>query len=832
MKDENYIPKILERISTWNKWDLHIHTPATNKMVQNDYKNPLLFTPAKFVDEMLDKKIKLAAITDHNIFDKDQFEKLCVEVNDRRLKDDIYLKLLPGVEINVKFSNPQDKSIHFILIFNDNVNYDDLVLAINTLNTEIGFSRGNPANATIKQIAETFSKFEYTVSIHLGKASNKPEAVNYDEFLKIYIGGFIDICENNPANTEKNIQYLEKRLESILTDEKKNNTYIVGSDNHDITVYPLCEGTRDIPKITYYKSIPSFEGLKLVITDSSRIYNSDDDTLPKYITNGKDINKIEAIRIESDKFECDDIYFARELNTIIGPRTSGKSLFINIIKKILENDYDKNKYQDYMDSLKIKIKTFDDKEFIDSSSVQLEIVSQNSLMKELDDTKVNKDFFENDYIKKLFEGLSIDNDILIQTFNKEIGDELSFLSNLVLLKDKIDDFKTPNTYLKSYANFHKGESKLKDFYTKISLAKNFTLANEQNDLKIKYIDESIKKIELIIDGDVYDILTPEMKQNLFDIKKYIINKKAEINKLKNVLEKIKLLDMSKYKPYDIDMNFVKNHSDFITKIKNIAIIKSKLDKLLKSDKLFINRTFKINGKEEYEKSTKINDFIFKCYVKYNIDFHSTKDSSEHIITKRFYNNDIKSGWSELVKKAFTKKLDQNVLFKSGDIDVIKQDILKKIPKVTSTILDDKGTDINFTSPGNRASILITIILENTENKILVLDQPEDNLDSKFIYDEIVERVKKLKNNRQIFIVTHNANIVVNSDSENIIACSNNDNIISYQYGAIEFGNKVFKYKNMKDYILDTLEGGRIAFENRNAKYFLKGMVNISETNNR
>lgn len=188
-----------------------------------------------------------------------------------------------------------------------------------------------------------------------------------------------------------------------------------------------------------------------------------------------------------------------------------------------------------------------------------------------------------------------------------------------------------------------------------------------------------------------------------------------------------------------------------------------------------------------------------------------------------YTEDTRDGWANLIKKVFLGKLKNGVLFKNNNnADSIVQEILKKIPKPYKTIVDSKGVDINNTSPGNRASILITVILENQENKILIIDQPEDNLDSKFIYEEIVSRLKNLKTTRQIFLVTHNANIVVNSDSENVICCKNTDNTITYEYGAIEYRGKVFENNNMKEFILDNLEGTKEAFKTRSEKYFLKG----------
>ena len=350
--DEVQKTNVISKISTWNKWDLHIHTPVTNRMVKNDYNNQELFSEELFVNKMYENEIKLAVITDHNIFDKEKYELILKEVSERNEKENKYLCILPGVEINVEFLTPQQDSIHFILIFDDNENLSDIEKAVEQLNTKIGYTKGNAKNATVKEIADNFSKFNYIVSIHLGKSSNVPRKQNYDEFLKLYIGGFINICENNPANKIKNKEHLEKMLDEI-TDKKNDSIYIVASDNHDISKYPLCENYDFNPKISFFKAIPSFEGLKMAITEPSRIYNSEDNCPPDYINFDNDLTKIEAIRIESPYIETTDIYFGRELNSIIGSRTSGKSLLINILKYALTGDYDDKKYEHYIKDIKI-----------------------------------------------------------------------------------------------------------------------------------------------------------------------------------------------------------------------------------------------------------------------------------------------------------------------------------------------------------------------------------------------------------------------------------------------------------------------------------------------
>lgn len=112
------------------------------------------------------------------------------------------------------------------------------------------------------------------------------------------------------------------------------------------------------------------------------------------------------------------------------------------------------------------------------------------------------------------------------------------------------------------------------------------------------------------------------------------------------------------------------------------------------------------------------------------------------------------------------------------------------------------------SPGQKTAAILSFLLTyGTEP--LILDQPEDDLENRLIYDLIVSQLKSIKLKRQVIIVTHNANIVVNGDSENIIPLiigSNAQTNISGQGGLQE--------KVIRDGICDVLEGGTEAFKLR------------------
>ena len=94
--------------------------------------------------------------------------------------------------------------------------------------------------------------------------------------------------------------------------------------------------------------------------------------------------------------------------------------------------------------------------------------------------------------------------------------------------------------------------------------------------------------------------------------------------------------------------------------------------------------------------------------------------------------------------------------------------------VTKTVTASEGASktvnrpLNHLSLGQQQSILLAILLQSKSKVPLLIDQPEDNLDSEFIYKSIVANLRKIKEYRQVIIVTHNPNIAVLGDAELII----------------------------------------------------------------
>jgi energy-coupling factor transporter ATP-binding protein EcfA2 len=114
------------------------------------------------------------------------------------------------------------------------------------------------------------------------------------------------------------------------------------------------------------------------------------------------------------------------------------------------------------------------------------------------------------------------------------------------------------------------------------------------------------------------------------------------------------------------------------------------------------------------------------------------------------------------------------------------------------------------SMGERAIVLLKILL-GLDDKPLLIDQPEEHLDNRYIYDELMPAFRSAKTRRQIIIATHNANLVVNTDAEQIIVAEHSNGTLSYQAGSLED-------LNIRESITTILEGGDQAFKKREEKY--------------
>lgn len=152
----------------------------------------------------------------------------------------------------------------------------------------------------------------------------------------------------------------------------------------------------------------------------------------------------------------------------------------------------------------------------------------------------------------------------------------------------------------------------------------------------------------------------------------------------------------------------------------------------------------------------------------------------------------------------------------------------------SFVVRYRDDEIARMSPGKRGLVLLNLILHlsNASHPILI-DQPEDNLDNRTIYDQLNVFIRERKSKRQIIMVTHNANLVVAADSECVIVANqagqqanleNDKYRFEYCSGSLEFTYNdearvgMLNKKGIRQHVCEILEGGIVAFKERELKY--------------
>lgn len=125
-----------------------------------------------------------------------------------------------------------------------------------------------------------------------------------------------------------------------------------------------------------------------------------------------------------------------------------------------------------------------------------------------------------------------------------------------------------------------------------------------------------------------------------------------------------------------------------------------------------------------------------------------------------------------------------------------------------------GRDLTELSPGERGIVLLIFYLAlSKESKPIIIDQPEDNLDNQSVFSKLVPCICRAKQRRQVIVVTHNPNIAVACDAEQIIYCEMNKETYQIQYHSGSIENP-----EIRDHIVDVLEGTMPAFDLRRQKY--------------
>ena len=530
----------------------------------------------------------------------------------------------------------------------------------------------------------------------------------------------------------------------------------------------------------------------------------------------------------------------------------GKSLN-KLVRDLINEDQDsKEKYDQFIRTVKQNDKERDD--LLNRYFELLEEVTKTEL--ELK-TKSNKEVLEKNIksntenVEKLNKeaGLS-DQDILkykeIQNklelntiqrnnFNDDFANinsglsDLKKLSNEILEKKRefIEKIKTENTK-QDYIN---KLSFIDDIYVNIS--KIFEEIEVQTDEagKRSFKNENLLKKNLISINEEKAILTKELEPYQQNVK---LKKQIEVLNLSIIDDKKLLTDIDLLNKVIVDKKvLIENCKQDIFNLfrKNFQEYNNIINELkdrtleLEGDGLKIEGIAQFNFPKFAKNLYEVSDGRKASYNNYTILKETNKATSatnfDTIITE------IEKIFDDIIKG------DYFILAKFGKIQAIRElldDYFFDYWKITYR--DDKLGEM---STGKASFVILMLIIGLSKSKApILIDQPEDNLDNRSITLDLVSYLKNKKLDRQIIIVTHNANIVVNSDAENTIIANQKgqsaiDTSSKFKFdlinGSIENTfekvleeTDILKSMGIREHIADIVEGGKEAFKKREEKY--------------
>jgi type III restriction enzyme len=140
--------------------------------------------------------------------------------------------------------------------------------------------------------------------------------------------------------------------------------------------------------------------------------------------------------------------------------------------------------------------------------------------------------------------------------------------------------------------------------------------------------------------------------------------------------------------------------------------------------------------------------------------------------------------------------------------------IKDSPRFRYQTREGEYIDFESASAGQQATALLKVLL-NQDGPSLIIDQPEDDLDSQVI-EEVVVKLWEAKTKRQLIFASHNANLVVNGDAELVVCCD-------YRMMGEQSGGNVkllgaIDVRDVRQEITSVMEGGEKAFRLRKEKY--------------
>lgn len=750
--------------------DIHIHTSENPNKLPSDYN----------VSELLSNVRKLSgdnpvllSLTDHNTINKSAYLKL--------MSEDISVVL--GVELHIK-KYPDAPPYHCHIIFNEEITeetIDNINAKLDDLYPDKVVKDEDENTPNIEMIINAFDSYEFLLLPHGGqshrtfdKATSKKTRFDTSMEQSIYHNHFDGFTSRSSTGIESTKEYFKR----IGINEFVN--LITCTDNYNPKIYPKTKA-KDAEEFTptWMLADASFDGLRLSLSEESRLYYNVEPPQNWTQTFGK-------VELRNEKIEI-DVNMTPGLNVVIGGSSSGKTLFVDSLVRGTKKDFKESKYN-YFDVKNISIEN--------PTGVSPYYISQNFIMSIIKDSE--NDLGEIPIIDKVFPE------------EKETID--SIRNSLKRLKELI------NTLVDSAKKLEK----LKDDFSHIK-APNFLITNEI----IK--ENAIEKINP--NGDVKDNLyisatkIEEYKTTLKNIKMLFNNhpiissKDNEVNVLNKALDKLVLIS----KINDAVVDKISESLEYINKknIENnrkVTQIKDDREKLL----CYIRDSIKAL-KDFYYAKVELSKFNVVFETKEIVvaghtlsiknSFKLTEDELVESINKCLTNENRLNNFDELIPSTFEKdKFSQRPKVNShSDLANKVYKSIENTNKKEYHIITNDGKDYQTLSPGWKSAVILDLILGYEANFApIIIDQPEDNLATNYINHDLIEMIKKIKEDKQVILVSHNATIPMLGDAQNLIICENDGEKLYINSAPLE---SEIKGKKTLDWIAELTDGGKSSIKN-------------------
>ena len=213
-------------------------------------------------------------------------------------------------------------------------------------------------------------------------------------------------------------------------------------------------------------------------------------------------------------------------------------------------------------------------------------------------------------------------------------------------------------------------------------------------------------------------------------------------------------------------------------------------------------------------------------IRLQTSFKGKRRAFGEFLRSKFRGSGLQAVSYEAIEDAF---VDGRELYQSrGDLE--KQLSENAALKVRSVLLEHLSDFLTFRTPdetvilfhqkplgdyslGQRATVILHILMHLQRHPVILIDQPEDDLDNETLYSHFIRQLLERKELTQFVFATHNPNIPVLGDAEQAIVCRKVGETFSFNHGSIDD-------KEIQKRIVTVMEGGEDAFRRRKEIYQL------------